>query len=176
MDTYRDFIPESDPEDHPAPLDLRASAQPKSLKPKQKGKRLRSLKDEDITEEEKDLSMYRLSDDDSDSSLTIYYKAYNKTKPEVNESNAESTRRSHDLEQEIQRLKAERRKKCKRKKLIPSNIPPNKDKGEDPDEDSNTEMTISPPTRDPPPPSYLCRLLGYRTGVFRPSCLGPVLT
>ncbi len=70
MDTYRDFIPESDPEDHPAPLDLRESAQPKSLKPKQKGKRLRSLKDEDITEEEKDLSMHRLSDDDSDSSLT----------------------------------------------------------------------------------------------------------
>ncbi len=96
--------------------------------------------------------MYRLSDDDSDSSLTIYYKAYNNTKPEVNESNAESTQRSHDLEQEIQRLKAERRKKRKRKKPIPSNIPPNKDRGEDPDEDSNTEMTISQPTRDPPLP------------------------
>jgi hypothetical protein len=65
MDTYRDFIPESDPEDHPAPLDLRASAQPQSSKTKQQGKRLRSLKDEDITAEEKDLSMYRLSDDDS---------------------------------------------------------------------------------------------------------------
>jgi hypothetical protein len=149
MDTYRDFIPESDPEDHPAPLDLRASAQPKSSTLKQKGKRLRSLKDEDITEEEQDLSMYRLSDDDSDSSLTIYYKAYNKTKPEVNESNAESAQISQDMELEIKRLKAERRKKRKRKKPAPGTIPPNTDKSDDPDEDSNTEMANYQPTRDP---------------------------
>ncbi len=84
--------------------------------------------------------------------MTIYYKSYNKTKPEVNESNAESAQRSHDLEQEIQRLKAERRKKRKRKKPTPGNIPPNTDKGEDPDEDSNTEMTIYQPTRDHPLP------------------------
>jgi hypothetical protein len=95
------------PEDHPAPLAIRASAQPTNSQPKQKGNRIRSLKDEDITEEETDLSMYRLSDDDSDSSLTIYYKAYNKTKPEINESNAESAQTSHDMEQEIKRLEAE---------------------------------------------------------------------
>jgi hypothetical protein len=54
MDTYRDFIPESYPEDHPAPPAIRAPAQPKSSKPKQKGKRLRSFKDEDITDKERD--------------------------------------------------------------------------------------------------------------------------
>ncbi len=84
--TYNDFIPESNPEDNPDPPAIREFAPPKTATPKPKGKRLRSLKEEDITEEERDLSMYRLSDDDSDSSLTIYYKAYNSNKPEINES------------------------------------------------------------------------------------------
>ncbi len=72
-DTYRDFIPESDPEKELTSHAIRTLASPKAKK--SKGKRFRSLKEDDITEEERDLSMYRLSDDDSDSSLTIYYKA-----------------------------------------------------------------------------------------------------
>jgi hypothetical protein len=80
--TYNDFIPEPDPEENTDPPAIREFAPSKTAKPKPKSKRLRSFKEEDITEEERDLSMYRLSDDDFDSSLTIYYKAYNNNKPE----------------------------------------------------------------------------------------------
>ncbi len=49
--------------------------------------------------------MYRLSDEDSDSSLTIYYKAYSNNKPEMNESNSESIERTKRMEEEIARIK-----------------------------------------------------------------------
>jgi hypothetical protein len=146
-DTYRDFIPESDPEEETTSPAILASASPKATT--SKGKRIRSLKEDDITAEERDLSMYRLSDDDSDSSLTIYYKAFNKEKPEMNESNEESVRRTQAMEKEIKRLKAERRKKRKRKKPTPENVPPNTDKGDDSDEEPNAEIANYPPTRDP---------------------------
>ncbi len=149
--TYNDFIPESDPEDNPDPLAIREFAPPKTATTKPKGKRLRSLKEEDITEEERDLSMYRLSDDDSDSSLTIYYKAYNSNKPEINESNAESVLRTLSIEKEIKRLKEARRQNHKRKKPKPANVPHPHDKGDDSDEDHDTDMTSSPP---------VCRIQG----------------
>ena len=71
----------------------------------------------EISDEERDLSVYRLSDDDSDSSLTIYYKAYNNNKPEMNESNSESIERTKRMEAEIARMKeARQRKQAKEKR------------------------------------------------------------
>jgi hypothetical protein len=60
--------------------------------------------------------MYRLSDEDSDSSLTIYYKAYNNNKPEMNESSSESTERTQRIEAEVARLEEEARKRKQEKK------------------------------------------------------------
>jgi hypothetical protein len=60
--------------------------------------------------------MYRLSDEDSDSSLTIYYKAYNNNKPEMNESSSESTERTQRIEEEIARMKEVRKRKEKKKR------------------------------------------------------------
>jgi hypothetical protein len=92
---HPNFVPETDTEDDDNTTLNNTQAQ---LKPPKRQKRhstrVRFFKDEDITEEEKDLSMYSLSDEDSDSSLTIYYKAYDNNKPEMNESSAESRRRT----------------------------------------------------------------------------------
>jgi hypothetical protein len=52
--------------------------------------------------------MYYLSDEDSASSLTIYYKAHDNNSPEMNESSAESRRRTKAMEKDIARFKAER--------------------------------------------------------------------
>jgi hypothetical protein len=60
--------------------------------------------------------MYRLSDEDSDNSLTIYYKAYNNNKPEMNESSSESTERTQRIEEEIARMKEARKRKQEKKK------------------------------------------------------------
>ncbi len=149
-DTYRDFVPESDPEEEPTSPAIRAQASPKAST--SKGKRIRSLKEEDITEVERDLSMYWLSDDDSDSSLTIYYKAFNKEKREMNESNDESVRRTQAMEKEIKRLKAERHKKRKHKKPTPGPVAPTHGKGDNSNEDPNAEMANYPLTRDLPLP------------------------
>jgi hypothetical protein len=75
-----------------------------------------SENDDDITDDERDLSMYRLSDEESDSSLTIYYKAYNNNKPEMNESSSESTARTQRIEEEIARMKEARKRKEKKKR------------------------------------------------------------
>jgi hypothetical protein len=95
--------------------------------------------------------MYRLSDEDTDSSSTIYYKAYNEAKPEVNESNAESTQRTQDMEQEIKRRKAERSKKRKRKKPTSGHVPQPTDKDEDSYEDPDAAMANRNPARGDPP-------------------------
>ncbi len=143
---------EFDPEENTDPPAIREFAPSKTATPKPKSKRLRSFKEEDITEEERDLSMYHLSDNDSDNSLTIYYKAYNNNKPELHESNAESVRRTNAIEKEIKRLKGARRQKRKRKKPKPAHVLPPHDTRDDSDEDHDTDMTSSPPTRYPPLP------------------------
>jgi hypothetical protein len=72
-----------DTEDDDKSVNPLQTAQPKTPKrTRRKPSRRRSSKEkgseneDDITDDERDLSMYRLSDEDSDSSLTIYYKAY----------------------------------------------------------------------------------------------------
>ena len=65
------------------------------------------------------------------------------------------------MKQEIKRLKAERRKKRKRKKPTPGSISPHTDKGDDPDDDSNTEMATSQPTRDPHLPRTYADFLAH---------------
>ena len=60
--------------------------------------------------------MYRLSDEDSDSSLTIYYKAFNNNKPEMNESSSESSERTQCIEAEVARMKEARKRKQEKKK------------------------------------------------------------
>ena len=52
-------------------------------------------------------------DIDSDEDIELYYKAYNKYRPEMDESNAESRERSNLIYQEHQRLKKEKAKKVK---------------------------------------------------------------
>ncbi len=101
---YHDFIPGTDTDDDDEPDDTLPPAQPKTPKrTRKKHPRRRSSKattsanDDDITDDERDLSMYRLSEKDSDSNLTIYYKAYNNNKPEMNESSSESTERTHRI-------------------------------------------------------------------------------
>jgi hypothetical protein len=98
-------------------------AQPKNPKHKHEQRAQRRLrktvasdKNEDISEEERDLSMYRLSDEDSDSSLTIYHKAYNKNKPVMNESSSESTEPTQRIKVEIAHMKEARKRKQDKKK------------------------------------------------------------
>jgi hypothetical protein len=120
---YHDFIPGTDTEDDDKPTDPLPTAQPKTPKrTRKKPSRRRSSKaansenDDDLTDDERDLSMYRLSDEDSDSSLTIYYKAYNNNKPEMNESSSESTERTQRIEEEVARMKEARKRKQEKKK------------------------------------------------------------
>ncbi len=117
------FIPSTDTEDDDKSANPEPTAQPKTPKrTRRKSLRKRLSKatgsdnDDDITNEERDLSMYRLYDEDSDSSLTIYYKAYIKNKPEMNESSSESTERTQRIEAEVARLEEEARKRKQEKK------------------------------------------------------------
>jgi len=120
---YHDFVPGTDTEDDGKSDNPDLTAQPKTPKrTRSKSLRKRSSKakssdnDEDITDEERDLSMYRLSDEDSDSSLTIYYKAFNNNKPEMNESSSESRERTQRIEAEVARMKEARKRKQEKKK------------------------------------------------------------
>jgi hypothetical protein len=74
---YHDFIPGTDTEDDDKSVNPLPTSQPKTPKrTRRKPSRRRSSKatgsenDDDITDDDRDLSMYRLSDEDSDSSLT----------------------------------------------------------------------------------------------------------
>ncbi len=73
---YHDFIPSTDTEEDDKSVNPVPTAQPKAPKrTRKKTSRRRSSKatvsenDDDITDDERDLSMYSLSDEDSDSSL-----------------------------------------------------------------------------------------------------------
>jgi hypothetical protein len=103
--------------------------------------------------------MYRLSDDDSDSSLTIYYKAYNNNKSEMNESSSESTERTQRMEEEIARIKEARKRtqeKKKRQRTAKRQRPRYPDikpiiKGYDSDSDDKD----APPFHISPPAAYI---------------------
>ena len=62
-------------------------------------------------------------DIDSDEDIELYYKAYNKYRPEMDESNAESRERSNLIYQEHQRLKKEKAKKVKESQKIGFHTP-----------------------------------------------------
>jgi hypothetical protein len=120
---YPDFIPGTDPEDderQDVPFSPAPPKTPKRTHEQRTRRRSRKTVDSDkneyISDEERDLSMYRLSDEDSDSSLTIYYKAYSNNKPEINESNSESVERTKRMEEEIARMKEARQRKQAEKK------------------------------------------------------------
>jgi hypothetical protein len=120
---YSDFIPGTDTEDEEKKAEPCPPAQPKTPKRTRKkpsrrrsSKATNSEKDDELTDDEQNLSMYRLSDEDSDSSLTIYYKAFNNNKPEMNESSSESTEWTHRIEEDIARMKEARKRKQEKKK------------------------------------------------------------
>ncbi len=52
-----------------------------------------------------------LEGSDSDDSIELYYKAYDKFKPEIDESSSESRKRFENIVQEIERLKEENKTK-----------------------------------------------------------------
>jgi hypothetical protein len=167
---YHAFIPGTDTEDDEKSANPEPTAQPKTPKrTRKKPSRRRSSKetssenDDDITDEERDLSMYRLSDEDSDSSLTIYYKAYNNNKPEMNESSSESTARTQRIEAEVARLEEEARKRKQEKKKrqrtakrqrprYPDINPIIKGYGSDSDDEDALPLHISPPEAYTPLP------------------------
>ncbi len=62
-------------------------------------------------------------DIESDKDIELYYKAYNKYRPEMDESNAESRERSNLIYQEHQRLKKEKAKKVKESQKIGFHTP-----------------------------------------------------
>ncbi len=159
---YHAFIPGTDTEDDDKSVNPLPTAQPKTPKcTRRKPSRRRSSKatgsenDDDITDEERDLSMCRLSDEDSDSSLTIYYKAYNNNKPEMNESSSESTERTQHIEEEIARMKEARKRKQEKKKRqrtakrqrprYPDIKPITKGYDSDSDDEDAPPLHISPP-------------------------------
>ena len=65
-----------------------------------------SIKAPDESSQTEVTKMKELDDSDSDDSIDLYYKAYDKYKPDIDESNAESRARMESIFQEIQRLKA----------------------------------------------------------------------
>jgi hypothetical protein len=99
--------------------------------------------------------MYRLSDEDSDSSLTIYYKAFNNNKPEMNESSSVSTERTQRIEEEIARMKMARKRKQEKKKRqrnakrrrprYPDIKPARKGYNIDSDDEDSQPLSLSPP-------------------------------
>jgi hypothetical protein len=60
--------------------------------------------------------MKELDKSDSEDSIDLYYKAYDKYKPDIDESNAESRARMESIFKEIQRLKTEKKRKQTRVK------------------------------------------------------------
>jgi hypothetical protein len=160
---YQDFIPSTDTEDDERQDVHFSSAPPKTPKrthEQRARRRSRKTVDSDmaeyISEEERDLSMYRLSDEDSDSNLIIYYKAYSNNKPEINESSSESVERTQRMEVEIARMMKEARKqkqdKKKRQRTAKSQRPRTKDttpdtKGyhTDSDDDPAINLRLTPP-------------------------------
>jgi hypothetical protein len=56
-------------------------------------------------------AMKELDNSDSEDSIDLYYKAYDKYKPDIDESNAESRARMESIFKEIQRLKTEKKRK-----------------------------------------------------------------
>jgi hypothetical protein len=148
--------------------------QPKTQRStKKKKQRLKSHKeddrsDEDLTGKERDLPMYQLSEGESDDSLTICYKAYNRHKLEMNESSAESAERTQRVNKDIARMKEERQKKKaknvkekKRKRGVAFNPKLEGKKDHDTESDNeDTKMTncpirhvghTAPSIRQPPP-------------------------
>jgi hypothetical protein len=69
-----------------------------------------SIPDTEATDNKDNIqTTQELEDSDSDDSIEIYYKAYNKFKPEIDESSSESRERFENIAQEIDRLKEEKK-------------------------------------------------------------------